>query len=76
MYKILVSLDQAMDDKHCLKSQLGILNQWPKQISQTKGPKPSAEAQILLAIWWFFTSLLYRNKGISATTGSKQQHLL
>lgn len=65
MYKILVSLDQAMDEtEHCLKYQLGVLEQWPK---------PSAQAQGLRATWWLFTRLLHSNKGICATTGSKQQ---
>ena len=43
MYKILVSLDQAMDEtEHYLKYQLGVLEQWPK---------PSAQAQGLRATW-------------------------
>lgn len=52
MYKILVSLDQALDEtENCLKSQLGVLDQWPKPMSQTKRPKPNDKAQGLRPTW-------------------------
>lgn len=52
MYKIFVSFDQAMDEtEQCLKSQLSVLDQWPKPMSQTKQLKPSVQAQGLLATW-------------------------
>lgn len=46
----LVSLDQAMDKINTVStSQLGVTDLWPKPMSLTKRPKPSAQAHGLRA---------------------------